>query len=177
MWESVAMVAKSRWWLIRRWLALAVLGSPWWFTGCDRATKEPLRLPADAASESAVAPVAAIEQEGRWATASATLAGTPFPKSVTDTISLELTGDAYKVDVGGKPDRGTCTIDLEQSPHRMTIKGIEGPNAGKTMLAIFDFPNPQEMRVCYDLQGKQFPAGFSSTAEDGFYLVVYTRQP
>jgi hypothetical protein len=57
----------------------------------------------------------------------------------------------------------------------MTIMGTEGPNAGKTILTIFDFPDATRMRVCYDLTGAAFPSRFESTAENGLFLVIYER--
>lgn len=115
-------------------------------------------------------------QQGQWKAISATLAGNPFPQAVTESILLVLKGDQYEVMVGDKPDKGTCEIDATQNPKRMTIKGTEGPNAGKTILAIIDIPSADEMRICYDLGGKQFPAEFKSTAENGFFLVKYSRK-
>ena len=118
----------------------------------------------------------APSDQGRWAAKSATLAGNPFPAAVTESISLDLTGDQYVVMVGEQADKGTFVIDTKHVPKRMTIKGIEGPNAGQTFLAIFDFPSADEMRVCYELGGSEFPTGFDSTAENGLFSVVYTRK-
>jgi hypothetical protein len=58
----------------------------------------------------------------------------------------------------------------------MPIKGTEARNAGKTFLAIFDFPDASTMRVCYDLTGTAFPLSFTSTAENHWYSVTYVRQ-
>jgi len=33
------------------------------------------------------------------------------------------------------------------------------------------------LRVCYDLAGADFPSAFESTAENGYFYTVYTRQP
>jgi len=116
-----------------------------------------------------------IAYEGMWKATAATVAGNAFPSAVTDTISLQLAGTTYEVNVGGKLDKGTCTMDRSVTPWRMTIKGTEGPNAGKTLLAIFDFPKQDELRICYDLKGAAFPASFESTRENGWFLAVYQR--
>jgi uncharacterized protein (TIGR03067 family) len=121
------------------------------------------------------APAELPSHEGTWIATSATLAGSPFPSSVTDTISLVASGEQYEVKVGGKADKGTCIADRRTSPNRMTITGIEGPNAGKTFLAVFDFPDPTQMRICYDLNGTAFPTAFESTTENGWFLVSYKR--
>jgi hypothetical protein len=59
----------------------------------------------------------------------------------------------------------------------MTIKSNEGPNKGKTFLAIFEMKDAVSMRVCYDLSGKSFPAEFKAPTGTSLYLVGYRRQP
>jgi hypothetical protein len=51
----------------------------------------------------------------------------------------------------------------------------EGPNVGKTFLAIYDFPARDEMRVICDMSGKAYPTGFESSAENGLFVVAYSR--
>lgn len=116
-----------------------------------------------------------IPYEGSWKAVAATVAGNAFPSAVTDTISLQLAAANYEVNVGGKLDKGTCALDRSVTPWRMTIKGTEGPNAGKTMLAIFEIPKDDELRICYDLKGTAFPTAFESTRENGWFLAVYQR--
>lgn len=148
---------------------LTAVGSLFWLAGCERAG------PAEGAGGSVTSSLPGSSHEGKWKAVSAVLAGTPFPDEVTGSILLNLTGDQYEVSVGGTSDRGSCLVDLRTSPHRMTITGTEGPNAGKTFLAVFDFEGPDRMRVCYVLNASGFPVGFESTAENGAYLVVYAR--
>jgi uncharacterized protein (TIGR03067 family) len=114
--------------------------------------------------------------QGNWQATKAILAGAPFPDSVTAGITLSLSGSEYIVSVAGEPDKGTCELDQSSTPSRMTIRGTEGPNKGKTFLAICDFPSSDEMRVCYDMEGAKFPADFTSTAKDGYFLVSYSRK-
>ncbi len=114
--------------------------------------------------------------DGDWKIKSATMAGTALPSSATDTITLKLSSENYVATIDGAPDKGTCDVDRKATPNQMTIKGTEGTNAGKTFLAIFDFPDTSTMRICYDLTGTAFPVSFTSTAENHFYLVTYVRQ-
>jgi uncharacterized protein (TIGR03067 family) len=144
--------------------------------GCDNKDLKPAAQ-TDSKSETSHSQVEQPQRHGKWLAQSATLGGKPFPDDVTKSISLTLTGDQYRVLVGDKPDNGTCTVDVAQTPNRMKIMGTEGPNAGKTFLAIFDFPDADKMRVCYDLSGNHYPTVFESTAENGLYLVSYSRQP
>ncbi len=103
--------------------------------------------------------------------------GTNFPASLVNTTTLRLDGENYEVESGGNPDKGTCVQDLTTSPCRMTIKSVEGANAGKTILAIFEMPNEATLRVCYDLTGADYPATFDSNPENGYFSVKYSRQP
>ena len=114
--------------------------------------------------------------QGQWQATTALLSGSPFPDTVTNGIILSVTGSEYSVLVGGKPDKGTCELDESSEPIRMTIHGTEGPNTGKTFLAICDFPTSEEMRVCYDMKGAAFPNEFDSTAENGYFFVKYKRK-
>ena len=118
----------------------------------------------------------AIKTDGVWKVKSAIIAGQPLPLEAANAITLTLTNEQYVVDLGGAADRGTFTTDLSTTPNRMTIKGTEGPNTGKTMLTIFDAPDAQTMRLCYDLQGIEFPQAFESTAENKYFFVTYVRQ-
>jgi len=118
----------------------------------------------------------ALKTDGAWKVISATIAGQALPPEAAQAIALTLTNDQYLVNVGGAIDKGTFTTDLSTTPNRMTIKGTEGPNAGKTMLTIFDAPDAQTMRLCYDLEGKKFPQLFESTVENKYFFVTYVRQ-
>ena len=102
--------------------------------------------------------------------------GTEFPASMVNSTSLKLDADKYDVESAGNPDKGTCVQDLTTTPYRMTISSVEGTNAGKTILAIFEMPNERTLRVCYDLEGAGFPPDFESTSENGYFSAVYSRQ-
>ena len=144
--------------------------------GCNQSTIPVTTLPPATTFGTKMQTPAVPIHDGSCVTTSAILGGSPFPKEVTDSISLQLSGDEYLVMVGDKPDKGTCSVDLTQTPAQMKITGTEGPNAGKTILAIMDRPTGDELRVCYDLTGKAFPTQFESTKENGQFFVVYSRK-
>ncbi len=114
--------------------------------------------------------------DGTWHPVTAILSGQELPKEIRDGIVLKLAGDQYDVRVNGRPDKGTCVTDMSTTPHRMTIAGTEGPNKGKTLLAIFEMPETDKMRVCYDLTGKAFPTAFKSEHGTTNYLVEYRKE-
>ena len=113
--------------------------------------------------------------DGAWPPSSAELAGKPFPDEVRKSIRLEVKGDQYTVTVGKKPDRGTCKLNPSANPKGLDITGTEGPNKGKTILAIYERKGGT-LRVCYDLSGKGRPAEFKTSAGTQPFLVEYKLQ-
>jgi len=115
--------------------------------------------------------------EGIWKPIAAILGGMRLPPEALEAITLKITGDNYEVTVAGEgPDKGTCQRDLSTTPKRMTIKSTDGPNRGKTFLAIYEMKDANSMRVCYDLSGKDFPKEFKAPKDTQLYLVGYRRQ-
>ena len=113
--------------------------------------------------------------EGTWVPSAAELGGKKFPDEVRKSIKLEIKGDQYTATVGTVPDRGTCKLNPSAKPKALDITGTEGPNKGKTILAIYE-RNGDTMRVCYDLSGKSRPAEFKTTAGTQLFLVEYKLQ-
>jgi uncharacterized protein (TIGR03067 family) len=50
-----------------------------------------------------------------------------------------------------------------------------GPDAGKTMLAIYEFINDDEYRICFAPAGKERPKEFSTKAGSGHFLHTWKR--
>lgn len=115
--------------------------------------------------------------QGLWKMKTGLINGTGFPASMVNSTTLRIDGENYEVDAGGNPDKGTVSVDMASSPYKMTIKSVEGANAGKTMLAIFEMPNANTLRICYDATGTDFPKDYESTSENGFFSAVYKLQP
>ncbi|HZW30429.1 MAG TPA: TIGR03067 domain-containing protein [Isosphaeraceae bacterium] len=108
--------------------------------------------------------------EGTWQPSAAELAGKKFPDEVRTTIRLEVKGDQDPVTAGTKPDRGTCKRNPSANPKALEITGTQGPNKGKTILAI-DERNGDTLRICYDLSGKSRPAEFKTSTGTQLFLV------
>ncbi len=113
--------------------------------------------------------------QGTWLPSSAELAGQPFPDEVRKTIKLVIKDDKYTVTVGEAVDRGTVKRMPSATPRAMDITGTEGPNKGKTILAIYERKG-DTLRVCYDLSGKKRPTAFKTEAGTQLFLVEYKRQ-
>jgi uncharacterized protein (TIGR03067 family) len=112
--------------------------------------------------------------QGTWVPVGAELAGKPFPEEVRHTIRLEVAGSTYTVTIGPAVDRGTLTLDASVTPHRLDITGTEGPNAGRTIRAIYE-QEGDALRICYDLSGESRPTTFQSAEGTQLFLVDYRR--
>ena len=83
--------------------------------------------------------------------------------------------DKYAITVGESPfDKGTIRIDPAAKPKTMDILGTDGPNQGKTFLAIYEL-NGDTLRVCYDLTGKVRPTEFKTRKGEALFLATYNR--
>jgi hypothetical protein len=56
----------------------------------------------------------------------------------------------------------------------MDILGREGPNAGRTMLAIYEL-DADRLKVCYDLDGSERPADMQARADQLLLSITYAR--
>lgn len=120
----------------------------------------------------------AWSHEGVWKPIAVVLAGRRLPDDGVKAITLRISGDKYKLTVKGEDqaDKGTVTLDTSTTPKKMTIKSTEGPNQGKSILAIYEMKNENSMRVCYDLSGSDFPKDFKAPRGTQLYAVGYRRQ-
>lgn len=112
--------------------------------------------------------------QGSWQATSAELGGQKLPQNVTATIKLTLKDGTYEV-IAESPDRGTVTYDTTAKPKTMDIKGTEGPNKGKTFLAIYE-KSGDTLTICYDLSGASRPTEFKTVPRSLLFLVTYKKQ-
>jgi uncharacterized protein (TIGR03067 family) len=113
--------------------------------------------------------------QGTWLPSSAELAGKPFPDEVRKTMSLVMKDDKYTVTVGKAVDQGTVKLNPKAKPKELDITGTDGPNKGKTILAIYELDG-DTLRICYDLGGKDRPTEFKTKADTQLFLVTYKRE-
>jgi uncharacterized protein (TIGR03067 family) len=113
--------------------------------------------------------------EGTWLPSEAELAGKQFPDEIRKTIKLVVKDDKYTVTVGKQVDQGTVKLDPSAKPKTIDITGTEGPNKGKTFLAIYELKD-DTLKVCYDLSGKNRPTEFKTKEGTQLFLVTYKRE-
>jgi uncharacterized protein (TIGR03067 family) len=73
-------------------------------------------------------------------------------------------------------DRGDFLVDDTQSPQAIDIVGVDGPNAGRTLLAIYEFAGSR-LTVCYDLEGRSRPLTMVAQPEQHLLKLTYARAP
>jgi uncharacterized protein (TIGR03067 family) len=113
--------------------------------------------------------------DGTWLPSEAELAGKKLPDEIRKTIKLVIEGDKYTVTVGKEVDKGTVKRNASAKPKEMDITGTEGPNKGKTFLAIYE-RDGDTLRICYDLSGKGRPTEFKTKEGTPLFLVTYKRK-
>lgn len=114
--------------------------------------------------------------DGTWLPTDAELAGEKFPEEIRKTLKLVIKDNNYTVSVDEKLDKGTVKLNPSTKPKEMDIIGVEGPNKGKTFLAIYEIDG-DTLKVCYDLGGTKRPVEFKTSKESPtLFLVTYKRQ-
>ena len=110
---------------------------------------------------------------GEWAVASMEMMGKQMPAEAVKKIRLINTDGEYLVRAESD-DKGSVSVDAAKSPKQMTIKGSDGPNKGKTLLAIYELKE-DELKICYDLSGKEFPKEFKTEPGKLLMMAVYKK--
>jgi uncharacterized protein (TIGR03067 family) len=116
--------------------------------------------------------------DGTWVAVGMEQNGMNLPADVLEKMSLKLTlrGDQYTVTIDGKvADKGTSKVDTQKKPNTADIKSEEGPNKGKTILAIVEVDG-DTLKACYDMAGKSRPTEFATKEGSGHVLILYKRE-
>jgi uncharacterized protein (TIGR03067 family) len=108
--------------------------------------------------------------EGEWAFASATLGGKDLPLAVFGNSHLNLVAGHYEF----QKDVGDYVILPGSDPAATDVVGRQGPNAGKTIPAIYRLDG-DSLTICYDLSSKARPSAFQSDTGSQIFLVKYVR--
>lgn len=112
--------------------------------------------------------------EGKWQMIRAELAGEVAPNMVTEHIVLVLAFGDYEVRYGNEiSDRGTFALDATTSQCSLTLTGVEGTNAARTIPCLFQLAGDR-LRVCFGLDG-ELPVDFTTSPDSRRYLATYRR--
>ncbi len=107
---------------------------------------------------------------GTWALADAQLGGKEYPLASLNGAALHLTTNAYEF----SGDSGGYVTVPGAKPAQIDIYGVQGPNAGRVIRAIYR-QEGDDMTVCYQLGDGPRPAEFVSPPGSQVFLVHYRR--
>jgi uncharacterized protein (TIGR03067 family) len=112
--------------------------------------------------------------EGTWKLVKGEMGGAETQIDRQKPITLEITGFHYVVTTSDRKDEGDVRLFPDKSPKAIDVIGTKGPNAGKTIPAIYELKGGR-LKVCYDLSEKQRPKEFKTAAGTMDFLAVYER--
>ena len=107
--------------------------------------------------------------EGTWVIVAAELSGQKLD-SIRGT-KLVLTAGRYQY----QNDKGEYKLYPAEAAKAMDIVGLEGPNKGKTLLAIYELDG-DKLTICYALTGQARPKEFKTEAGSRQFLAIYERE-
>jgi uncharacterized protein (TIGR03067 family) len=107
---------------------------------------------------------------GKWTPVSAELASQDLPIASFGGATLQLTDSTYEF----AGDTGTYAVLSTKSPGKMDIHGRAGPNAGRTIPAIFELSDEQ-LTIGYQLGSGERPIEFTSPQGSQILIVQYRR--
>ena len=114
--------------------------------------------------------------EGAWVPVAASVSGQELLVAELRVKYLVLDGHDYSIidRTNQVVDRGEYLVDTSASPQAIDIVGRDGPNAGRSMLAIFEIEG-NRLTVCYDLDGKHRPANMIAQDDQLLLSITYER--
>ena len=119
------------------------------------------------------APQTQLMFSGIWFPHSAEFAGNEIPLHGT---RLTIEGDRYGIETPDGKDAGTLVFNTAVVPHQIDIIGTDGPNSGRTILAI-GRREADQLTICYDVGGGPRPSEFTAPEASTRLLVVYRPSP
>ncbi len=120
----------------------------------------------------ASAPPERVSLQGTWAPQEAQLGGQNLPVAAFAGGKLHLSETEYEF----AGDKGSYRQLAGTTPAAMDIQGREGPNAGRTIAAIYALQG-QRLTICYQLGKGERPDTFLSPKGSKVLLVSYQREP
>jgi len=128
----------------------------------------------DGSSDSKLDSVQSLQ--GVWRVKDSVIDGVAVPIENISNIVVTVKSNSYVVANPDGQDSGTFTADSSKQPSQMDIHPAEGPNAGQTILGIYELDGDR-LRVCYGPAGSPRPAAFDAPAGSGRLLATYYRAP
>ena len=115
--------------------------------------------------------------EGAWLPVAAYVSGDVLPVAELRIARLIIRDSHYQIldHQQRVVDAGEVRLDTAASPCTMDIVGLEGPNAGRTLRAIYELSNDL-LSICYDMEdGAARPRAMQPEEDQILLLITYAR--
>ena len=109
---------------------------------------------------------------GHWVPAGAELGGEALPMPP---VRFIVANESYVVEAETGRDEGVLRFGPGGVAEAVDIVGVGGPNAGRTIEAIFRVVGGDVLELCYDVGGGPRPETFSTAPGEYRLLVRYRR--
>lgn len=116
--------------------------------------------------------------EGIWVMVSGEKEGQPLPAEHVKKSKIVWKGGSVAVDTPHQAKdtiKAKSTVDPTKKPKEMEWTRENGPDAGKKMLAIYEFTGPDSYRVVFAPAGKDRPTEFATKPGSGHMMHVWQR--
>jgi len=117
--------------------------------------------------------------QGTWVMVSGEMDGKKVPDAHVKQSKITFAGNKVELIT---PHQHKDTIiasisklDSTKSPKEMHWVRTAGPNAGATMIAIYEFEGPDRYKICFDPAGSAVPKEFSTEAGSGHIWHTWKR--
>jgi uncharacterized protein (TIGR03067 family) len=131
-------------------------------------------LPAVADDKADAAKKELDKLQGTWTFVSMESDGQAVPQG-DPPPTITFNGNKFSVKAGEVVlQAGTQTLDPTQKPKAVDSTVTEGEGKGTTMLGIYEIDG-DNLKACFDTQGKKRPTEFKTAAGSGHMLVVLKR--
>jgi len=117
-----------------------------------------------------------LRLEGAWLPVAAYIAGDVLPVTELRIARLLIKPAGYQILDHQQRivDRGEIRLDSAANPTAMDIVGLEGPHAGRTLLALYEISNDL-LSICYDMEAPNRPRSMQPEKDQILLLITYAR--
>ena len=117
--------------------------------------------------------------QGDWVMVSAEMDGKAVGDADVQSSRITFAGDKVEM-IAPHQHNGTIKasisrIDVTATPMQMHWVRSEGPNAGTTMMAVYEFEGPDQYRISFDPAGATVPKEFRTAAGSGHIRQTWRR--
>jgi uncharacterized protein (TIGR03067 family) len=117
--------------------------------------------------------------QGTWVMISAEMDGRKVEDTHVKLSRITVVGDRVEL-IAPHQHKDTIfativKMDETKNPKEMQWVRSSGPNAGTTMVAIYDFEDPDKYKICFDPAGLAAPKKFGTKAGSGHIWQTWKR--